>query len=167
MVDATVIWAAAITGIVGLSGAALEAITSRRSLRAENRRAEIDRAVLRRRERQATYEAVLDAVSNWAWDSTTAASDYDVVERFSKPFNLAAIRIRLYGSDATIAATDDIQRGFAMLNRAEDSAAATAASSAIWQGVDRFVDAAREDVGPRADDELRKVDFQRGAGPRA
>ena len=145
----------------------LQTWTSGRSVKAEDRRAEIDRVVLRRHERQETYESILDALGNWAWSSAAPTSGYDVVEEFSKPFNLAAIRIRLYGSPATIAAIDDIQVGFALLNRAHDDAAVEAASTAVCQGVDRFVIAAREDVGPRDEDALEDVPFRQGGGPPA
>lgn len=164
MVDVTVIATSAITAAAVLSGAALQTWASGRSLKAEDRRAEIDRAILRRHERQLTYEKILDAITDWSWSSLSPAADYDVVEDFSKPFNLAAMRIRLYGSPATIAAVDDIQSGFALLNDAQDDPALHAAHTAIWKGIDRLVIAAREDVGPLKSDALRKVTFRPGAG---
>jgi hypothetical protein len=164
MVDVTVIATAAITAAAALGGATLQTWVSRQSLKAEDRRADIDRAIQRRHERQETYEKILDSLTDWSWSAVSPSADYDVVEDFSKPFNLAAMRIRLYGSPATIAAVDAIQTGFALLNDAGDDSAVHVATTAIWDGIDRLVIAAREDVGPRESDGLRDVSFRPGAG---
>src|ERR1700730_7869177 len=53
------------------------------------------------------------------------------VREFTIPFVRAANRVRVYGSPASIAAMDEIQEGFAMLNRAKGEAEREAAGKAI------------------------------------
>src|SRR3989442_1734310 len=68
----------------------------------------------------------------------------DVVREFTIPFVRTANRVGVYGSPASIAAMDEIQEGFAMLNRAKGEAEREAAEKAIRIGHDHFVIAARE-----------------------
>ena len=87
------------------------------------------------------------------------------MREFTIPFVRVANRVRVYGSPASIAAMDEIQEGFAMLNRAKGEAEREAAEKAIRIGQDHFVIAAREDVGPRKEDHLKDVRFRQGGGP--
>jgi hypothetical protein len=100
-------------------------------------------------------------------DMIGSGRKYDVVREFTIPFVRAANRVRVYGSPASIAAMDEIQEGFAMLNRAKGEADREAAEKAIRIGHDHFVMAAREDVGPRKEDHLKDVSFRKGGGPPA
>jgi hypothetical protein len=92
---------------------------------------------------------------------------YNIIRDFNVPFVRAANRVRVYGSPASIAAMDEIQEGFAKLNRAEGESEREAAHKAIRAGHDHLVIAARADVGPRNDDQLKDVPFGQGAGPSA
>jgi len=132
----------------------------------ETRRRKWEYRMKRRDERQDTYQKVLDLLSDWSWRADGDGS-FDVVRDFSMPFVRVANRVRVYGSPACVAALDEIQRAFARLNRAKNESEQEAAQSAIFAGLDRFVTAARADVGPKRDDNLEDVPYRQGAGPRA
>ncbi len=166
MADVTIIATAAISGGIGLAAAGLQAGTTRRQITLETRGKKHQEAEERRRERRAVYEAAMDLLSDFLWDVEAAGSDYDVVTQFTKPFLRVANRIRIYGSPESVAAIDEIQRGFAVPNAASDEQASVSAWATVNRGIDLLYESARNDVGPREDDQLQRVDFQRGAGPR-
>jgi hypothetical protein len=90
-----------------------------------------------------------------------------VVNEFTIPFVRSANRVRVHGSPASVAAIDEVQKGFAMSNVAKNDREREAAEEAISTGLDHLVIAARKDVGPNLkDDELDDVSFRPGAGPR-
>ena len=167
MADVTVIATAAISGAVGVVAALVGAFATAHVANVETRRKSTEYQLKRRSERQETYQTALDLLGDWGWRSDGSDPSYDVVRDFTIPFVRTANRIRVYGSPASIAATDEIQEGFAMLNRAEGASELEAAYKAINIGYDHFVIAARADVGPRKDDDLKDVPFHQGAGPRA
>src|SRR5262249_27462393 len=141
MTDIAVIGAAAISGGVAICAQLVTSWTRKAEAREK-----------RRSERQTTYLMTMDLVTDWGWESDEPG--YDVERRFSLPFVRASNRVRLYGSPASVAAIDDMQRGLNLLNKAQrgdgDSAAAY---KAIYAAYDKFVIAAREDVGPREDED--------------
>lgn len=167
MADLTVIATAAISGGVGFGAAWLQAGAGRHAVDAERARQHETDAAARRRERQKAYQRMLDVLMDWSWNAGYAGRDYDVVEQFNKPFLAAANRVRMYGSPRSVAAVDAIQEAIAQLNHAEGDAAETAARETLLSSFDGLFDAARADVGPRPEDGLEPVTFQRGAGPRA
>jgi hypothetical protein len=61
---------------------------------------------------------------------------------------------------------DEIQEAFSRSNRAMEKSEREAAMAALSVGQDHLVTAARTDVGPRKDDDVRDVPFHKGAGPR-
>jgi hypothetical protein len=106
-------------------------------------------------------------LNDFSWDLETGDPDYDVVKAFSKPFVRVASRIRIYGSPESVAAVDEIQRGLHLSNVSSDEQSSTDAWTTIFAGFDLLFEAARNDVGPKPDDELREVAYQHGGGPRA
>jgi len=87
-------------------------------------------------------------VTDWGWESDKPG--YDVERGFSLPFVRESNRVRLYGSPASIAAIDDMQQELNLLNRAQrGDGDRTGAYKAIYAAYDKFVIAARKDVGPR------------------
>ena len=164
--DVTVIATAAISGAVAVLVAAVGAFTTTHVANVETSRKNLEYHLKRRSERQETYQTAIDLLTDRGWRE---ASDrkYDIIREFTIPFVRVANRVRVYGSPASIAAMDEIQEGFAMLNRAKEESEREAAEQAIRGGQDHFVMAAREDVGPRVEDELKDVPFHPGAGPSA
>jgi hypothetical protein len=165
MFDATVVATAAITGGVGLAAALIQARTSWRQMDAERDRHTADAVAQRRTDRQQAYLLALDLLTDFGWDA--GLKRYDVVESFNKPFLHAANRVRLYGSPAAIGAIAKIQDGFAALNDADGDSAVASAQELVSRGMDEFADAARDDVGPRPEDALKDVVYERGLGPPA
>jgi hypothetical protein len=161
MTDWTVIATAAISGGVGFGAAALQTWASRWQVNEERLKAVEDRAIVRRQERQALYEQLLDVLTLW---SIRQEGDDDT---FTKPFNNLQHRIRLYGSPASIAAVDAIEEALDVWGRRTDQQTTDAAWSRFWDAVDLFVIATRADVGPRPEDGLADVPFVKGLGPRA
>ena len=159
-----------------MAAAAIGARASTRVTAAESRREQRRLAETRRSERREAYQTAIDLLTDWGWQSTLAATSsqrwfrrpqYNVVEEFTIPFVRAANRIRLYCSDASIAAIDQAQEGFALLNAATSDDDFAAAYAQIHTGHDQLVRAARADVGPRGEDELEAVPHRSGAGPPA
>ncbi len=166
MIDLTIVGTAVISGGLALAGVGLQARTSRRQMALEKHMQEHNESEQRRLERRKVYEAAIDLLSDYSWDSADPDAQADVVDRFTKPFVQMVNRMRIYGSPESVAAVDEIQRGFALLNDAADDRAIANAWIIINTGIDRLYEAARTDVGPRPQDELKNVDFQPGAGPR-
>jgi hypothetical protein len=166
MIDATLIATAAISGGIGLAAAGLQAATSRRQMSLEATSKVHQEAEERRQERRKVYEAATDLLTDFGWDLEADERGYDVVKAFTKPFVRVASRIRIYGSPESVAAVDEIQLGFALLNRSSDEASLSGAWTTINHGIDLLFEAARNDVGPKSDDELRDAAYQHGAGPR-
>ncbi len=165
MTDITVIATAAISGTVGVLAALIASHASTRSADVETRRQRWAYRQTRRAERQETYQAAIDLMTDWGWRIDDP--DFDVVRDFTIPFVRTANRVRVYGSPASVAAMDAIQAGFGRLNHAQTREEVEAAHEAIRAGHDQLVIAARSDVGPREDDELPAVPFHEGAGPSA
>jgi hypothetical protein len=143
------------------------AMVSLYTANAETRRRRWEYRAKRRDERQETYQTAIDLLTDWGWRRYGQDPDYEVVRDFTVPFVRVANRVRVYGSPASIAAMDEIQEGFARLNRAEGESEHEAADEAIGAGHDHLVMAARADVGPRKDDGLKDVPYRQGAGPSA
>jgi hypothetical protein len=162
----TTIVTAAISGAAGFLGALVGVFGTAHVANIETRRKKWEYQLKRRSERQDTYQTAIDLLTDWGWRGD-GDPGYDVVRDFSIPFVRSANRVRVYGSPASIAAMDEIQEGFARLNRAKGESARAAAEEAIRLGHDHFVIAARADVGPRQDDDLPDVPFRPGAGPSA
>ena len=164
--DLTVVVTAAITGCVGLAGAAIQARLSRQQLRASEQSKIADEVSVRRLERREVYVTMLDLLSDFSWDG----AGEDVVDTFSKPFVRVATRVRIQGSPAAIAALDEVQYGLAMFNAVGDppiEKELDAAWKRIGGGTDAFYAAAREEFGPRPEDGLRAVEHRSGGGPPA
>ena len=157
---------AVISSAVAVLVAAVGAWTTTHVASIETNRKNLEYQLKRRSERQETYQTAIDLLTDFGWRSTFDRK-YDVVREFTVPFVRTANRVRVYGSPASIAAMDEIQEGFAMLNRAKGEAQREAAEKAISTGIDHFVIAARADVGPRKEDHLNDVPFRQGAGPPA
>jgi hypothetical protein len=166
MTDLTLIATAAISGGIGLAAAGLQAGTSRRQMSLEAHSKAHQEAEERRGERRKVYEAAADLLGDFGWDREVDAVGYDVVNTFTKPFIGIASRIRIYGSPESVAAIDEIQRGLTLLNASSDQPSSSGAWSTINHGIDLLFEAARNDVGPKPDDELHDVAYQHGAGPR-
>jgi hypothetical protein len=121
---------------------------------------------LRRRDsRLETYQNAIDLLTEFCWRRSND-KDYDVVHEFSIPFVRAANRIRVHGSPASVSAMDEVQRALDKRNHAKTESEQNAAGIAFNRGLDDLVDAARDDVGPKTEDELPEVPHMRGAGPR-
>lgn len=164
MADITVIATAAVSGAVGILSAFVGAYATTRVAKLEALRKNREYQQARRSERQGTYQAAIDLLTDWGW--RTGESNFDVVREFTLPFVRCANRVRVYGSPASIAAIDEIQGGLAKLNAAQTEAETEAAYTQIAIGHDHLVMAARADVGPRPEDGLADVPFRPGAGPR-
>ncbi len=166
MADTAYVAPAAFVAAVGVVFAAVVTALARSYLaNVETRRHLWEYRMKRRAERQETYQAAIDLLTDWGWRSFDPK--FDIVSEFTIPFVRVANRVRVYGSPASVAAVDEIQRGFAMLNKSEKEVDSQAAHEAIHIGHSHLVMAAREDVGPRKDDGFRDVPFQPGAGPLA
>jgi hypothetical protein len=161
----TIMATTAISGAVAVLVAGVGAFTTTHVANVETSRKTLEYQLKRRNERQETYQTAIDLLTDWGWRSSDRK--YDVVHEFTIPFVRAANRVQVYGSPASIAAMDEIQEGFAMLNRAKGESELQAAQKAIRLGHDHFVIAARADVGPRIEDDLKEVPFHQGAGPSA
>jgi len=164
--DATVVATAAISAVVAVLVAGVGAFATAHVANIETSRKGLEYQLKRRSERQETYQTAIDLLTDWGWRETSDRK-YDVVRDFTIPFVRTANRVRVYGSPASVAAMDEIQEGFAMLNRAKGDAERAAADRAIRTGHDHLVIAARADVGPRPEDDLKDVPFHSGAGPSA
>jgi hypothetical protein len=155
MADVTVIATAAITGFVGFSAAWLQSRSGAHLARLQN-------VELRRDERKHAYLAVMDLLVELGWRQDDPT--YDVVRDFNLPFLHATNLIRVHGSPEAVAAIDTIQRAFARRKVATTEADAAEADRLFAEGHDQLVIAARQDVGPRAEDNLPDVAFRQGAG---
>jgi hypothetical protein len=164
MADLTVIATAAVSGAVGILAALVGAYATTRVAKLETLRKNREYQQTRRSERQATYQAAIDLLTDWGW--RTGASDFDVVRDFTIPFVRCANKVRVYESPASIVAIDELQVAFAKLNAAQTEAEIEAAYAEIAIGHDHLVTAARADVGPRPEDGLANVPFRPGAGPK-
>jgi hypothetical protein len=164
--DFTVIATAAISGTVGVLAALVGAYTSAHVANVETRRRQWDYLQKRRAERQETYQAAIDLLTDWGWRQEGDPT-FDTIRDFTVPFVRVANRVRVYGSPASVAAMDEIQEGFARLNAAKTENEEASAYEAVRTGHDHLVVAARADVGPRPDDGLAVVPFREGAGPTA
>jgi hypothetical protein len=157
MADVTAIAAAAISGGAALAGAWLQAHVSARTS-----------AETRRNERKQTYATAIDLLTDFGWRSEDEPEySANIVREFTIPFVHAANRVRLYGSPASIAAMDELQGAFAYLNAARTDEELRDAQARVAEAHNRFVDAARADVGPRREDGLASSSFRPGAGPPA
>ena len=165
MADTGIVIAAVSAAFSGAAGAFVGAFATLRAANLETNRTILEYGLRRRSERQETYKVAIDLLTDWGWQRSIP--DYDIVREFSIPFVRAANHVRVYGSPASIAAMDEIQEGFALLNRAKGETKLAEAYEAIGKAHDQFVMAARADVGPRKEDELPEVPFRQGAGPRA
>lgn len=164
--DFTVIITAAISGAVTVLVAGVTTFTTFHVASVETDRKRLEYQLKRRSERQETYQKAIDLLTDRGW-RTISDRKYDIVREFTIPFVQAANRVRIYGSPASVSAIDDIQDGFAMLNKAKGESEREAAEKAISVGHDHLVIAARADVGPRKEDDLADVPFRQGAGPSA
>ncbi len=157
MADVTAIAVAAISGGAALGGAWLQAYTSTRV-----------NAETRRNERQQTYVAAIDLLTDHDWRTQYEPSySANIVQEFTIPFLHTANRVRLYCSPASIAAMDELQEAFASGNAARTDPEVKDAEARFAHARDMFVDAARDDVGPRRQGRLATATFRPGAGPRA
>ncbi len=155
--DVTAVAVAAISAGAALGGAWLQAHAST-WVNAETRR----------NERKQTYATAIDLLTDYGW-RTQYEPGYraNIVQEFTIPFIHAANRVRLYCSPASIAAMDKLQEAFASLNKAHTDQELRKAEACIAHAHDMFVDAARDDVGPRRQDRLASETFRPGAGPPA
>jgi hypothetical protein len=127
--NGTIIATAAISGTVAVLVGGLGAFTTTHVANVETNRKILEYSLKRRSERQETYKTAIDLLTDWGWRSDDRK--YDVVHEFTIPFVRAANHVRIYGSPASIAAMDEIQEGFAMLNRAKGESERQAAEKAI------------------------------------
>ena len=166
MTDVTVIATTAITGAVAVLTAGIGYLAGARQAHAEDTRQRLEFATRRRDERRDAYQAMADLLTDFGW-SSYAEGQQDVVEHFNKPFLRAANRVRLYGGPGAIAAIDRIQGALRQMNEAEGPEAEQLANAVFYEAVDALFTAAREDVGPRPEDELAPASFLPGVGPHA
>jgi uncharacterized protein with von Willebrand factor type A (vWA) domain len=156
---------AAISGIVGILGATIAAFATAHVADMENQQKSIEYVLKRRHERQEAYQAAIDLLNDFHW-RIAYDPHFDVVRDFNLPFLHASGRMRVYGSPESIAAVDEVMEALTKLNEGKDKKEREAANAALIRGEDHLTAAARADVGPRQEDGLRDVPFQRGAGPR-
>jgi hypothetical protein len=167
MSDFNVLSTAAISGAVAIVVAGATTLTTIHVAKIEIAQKNDELLLKRRSDRRENYQTAIDLLTDWGWRRDDPKYNEAIVREFTIPFVRAANRVRVYGSPASIAAMDEIQNGFRMLNRAKGESERAAAEEAIGLGHDHLVIAAREDVGPRKEDDLKDVPFQRGAGPPA
>ena len=74
-------------------------------------------------------KVAIDLLTDWGWQRSIP--NYDIVHEFNIPFVRAANHVRVYGSPASVAAMDEIQEGFALLNRAKGETKLAEAYEAI------------------------------------
>jgi hypothetical protein len=157
---------AAVSGALVVLAAVVAALATLYVADIETSRKKLEYQLKRRSERLETYQKAIDLLTDYGW-RRVADRKYDVVNEFTIPFVRSANRVRVHGSPASVAAIDEVQKGFAMSNVAKNDREREAAEEAISTGLDHLVIAARKDVGPNLkDDELDDVSFQPGAGPR-
>ena len=162
----TIIGPAAISGALVVLAAVVGAFATLHVADIETSRKNLEYQLKRRSERLETYQRAIDLLTDYGWRNLSGRK-YDVVNEFTIPFVRSANRVRVHGSPASVAAMDEVQKGFAMLSGSKNDRERNAAEEAISTGLDHLVNAAREDVGPRLkEDDLRDVSFQPGAGPR-
>jgi hypothetical protein len=155
--DVTAIAVAAISAGAALGGAWLQAHASTRV-----------NAETRRNERKQTYAAAIDLLTDYGWRKQYEPGySANIVQEFTIPFIHTANRVRLYCSPASIAAMDELQEAFASLNAARTDQKLKEAEVRVAHARDMFVNAARDDVGPRGQDRLATATFRLGAGPPA
>jgi len=167
MSDSNVLSTAAISGLVALVVAGITSFTTFYATSSEIAQKNKELVLKRRGERLENYQTAIDLLTDFGWRSGDPKYDEAVEREFSIPFVRAANRVRIYGSPATIAAIDEIQNALRMRNIAKRDTERAAAGQAFDRGLDHLVMAAREDVGPKKEDELKEVPFRQGAGPRA
>lgn len=81
----------------------------------------------RRSERLENYQTAINLLTDWGWRRSERKYDEAIVREFTIPFVRAANRVPVYGSPGSIAAMDEIQNGFRMLNRAKGESEQAAA----------------------------------------
>jgi hypothetical protein len=157
---------AAILGALVVLAAVVAALATLHVADIETSRKKLEYQLQRRSERLEIYQKAIDLLTDYGWRNV-GGRKYDVVNDFTIPFVRSANILRVHGSPASVAAIDEVQKGFAMSNGAKNDRERDAAEEAISTGLDHLVIAARKDVGRRLkDDELDDVPFQPGAGPR-
>jgi hypothetical protein len=167
MSDFNVLSTAAISGVVAIIVAGATTLTTIHVANTEIAQKNEELQLKRRSERLENYQKAIDLLTDRGWRSGDPKYDAAIVREFTIPFVRAVNRVRVYGSPASIAAMDEIQDAFGMLNTAKGESERAAAEIAIRLGHDHLVIAAREDVGPRKEDGLKDVPFRQGAGPPA
>jgi hypothetical protein len=167
MSDSNVLSTAAISGVVAIIVAGVTTLTTIYVTNTQIAQKKEELQLKRRSERLENYQTAIDLLTDRGWRSDDPKYDKAIVREFTIPFVRAVNRVRVYGSPASIAAMDEIQDAFRMLNRAKGESERAAAEKAIDLGHNHLVIAAREDVGPRKEDGLKDVPFRQGAGPPA
>ena len=160
--DLTVVATAAISAGAAVGGAWIGLLAGRQQIRAEDRRQREQRAQARRDERKAAYGVAIDLITDWIWDESYPPPGYDVLASFTKPFVHAASAVRVYGSDDAFVAIERFQGAVEGLNRVrEDPNATDADAERAWGEIDaalgQFFEAARDDVGPHAEDFAKRL----------
>jgi len=167
MSDSNVVSTAVISGMVAILVAGVTTLTTIHVANTEIAQKNEELLLKRRSERLENYQKAIDLLTDLGWRSDVPKYNEAIIQEFTIPFVRAANRLRVYGSPASVAAMDEIQDAFRMLNRAKGESERAAAKKALRLGHDHLVIAAREDVGPRKDDGLKDVPFREGAGPPA
>jgi hypothetical protein len=114
MADTGIVVAAVSAAFSGAAGAFVGAFATLYGANLETRRRMLEYQLRRRSERQETYKTAIDLLTDWGW--RREHPKYDVINEFTIPFVRAANHVRVYGSPASIAAMDEIQEAFALLN---------------------------------------------------
>jgi len=167
MSDSNVLSTAAISGVVAIIVAGATTLTTIHVANIEAAQKNEELQLKRRSERLENYQTAVDLLTELGWRIGDPKYNDAIVREFDIPFVRAANRLRIYCSPASVAAMDEIQNAFRMLNLAKGEAERAAAAKALHLGLDHLVIAAREDVGPRKEDGLKDVPFREGAGPSA
>jgi hypothetical protein len=167
MSDSNVLSTAAISGVVAIIVAGATTLTTIHVANIEAAQKNEELQLKRRSERLENYQTAVDLLTDLGWRIGDPKYNHAIVREFNIPFVRAANRLRIYGSPASVAAMDEIQDAFRMLNLAKGETERAAAGKALRLGHDHLVIAAREDVEPRKEDDLRDVPFRPGAGPSA
>ncbi|WP_156945006.1 hypothetical protein [Bradyrhizobium sp. Ec3.3] len=167
MSDSNALSTVAISSVVALIVSGLTSFTTIHVTNSEIAQKKEELQLKRRGERLENYQTAIDLLTDYGWRSDDPKYRDAIVREFTIPLVQAANRLRVYGSPATIAAMDEIQGAFGMLNKAKRDSERADAEKAISLGLDHLVIAAREDVGPKKEDDLKDVPFRQGAGPRA
>jgi hypothetical protein len=163
MSDTNALSTVAISSVIALIVAGGTTLTTVHVANSEIAQKNKELLVKRRSERQENYQTAIDLLTDLSWRRGDPKYDAAIEREFSLPFIHAANRVRVYGSPATVAAIDEIQEALRMSNRAKRDSERVAAGTALLLGLDHLVIAAREDVGPKKEDELREFHFIRAS----